>query len=211
MLIDFRKLFPYYDLKFTGVLHIGGNVGEEASIYDQLGIKKQIWIEANPEIFLKLKENLSKYPDATGFNYCIGDEEGKEVTFHVSSNKGQSSSILDLKLHSLEHPDVTYISEFKTVMRRVDKLGLDLKNCDLLNIDLQGADLLALKGIGDLLKQFQAVYIEVNKAELYAGCALIEDVDFYLGAFGFTRVQTQWGPNKSWGDAFYVQASSLPF
>lgn len=206
MLIDFRVLFPHYNLKFNGVLHLGANRGEEAPVYDELGIKKQIWIEANPEIFLKLKENISKYPEATAFNYCIGDEEGKEVTFHVSSNGSQSSSILDLKLHSIEHPDVTYVSEFQTTMRRVDRLGLNLEGYDLLNIDLQGADLLALKGMGDLLKQFKAVYIEVNKAELYTGCALIEDVDFYLGAFGFQRIETRWAPNKSWGDALYISS-----
>jgi hypothetical protein len=58
---------------------VGANVGEEAPVYLELGIKKQIWIEANPEIFLKLKSNLSNNPDAIAYNTCIG--AGKQYVF----------------------------------------------------------------------------------------------------------------------------------
>jgi FkbM family methyltransferase len=207
MLINFRELFPKFNLYFNGVLHIGANIGEEAPVYEELGIHKQVWIEANPEIFKQLEVNIADYPSATAHNYCIGDEDGKEVMFHVSNNGSQSSSILDLKLHKVEHPNVDYVAHVPMVMRRVDKLGLDLTDCDLLNVDLQGADLLALKGLGDIIKQFRAVYIEVNKSELYEGCALIEDVDFYLGSFGFQRVETEWARNKTWGDALYIKVN----
>lgn len=54
MLIPFDYLFQKYNIKPKGVLHIGANVGEEAAMYDRLGVKKQVWIEGNPEIFLKL-------------------------------------------------------------------------------------------------------------------------------------------------------------
>ena len=205
MLIDFRELFPKYRVKFNGVLHIGGNVGEEAEVYREIGIEKQIWIEANPEIFLILKGNISNNPQATAYNFCIGDEEGREVTFNVSNNGSQSSSILPLGTHSEEHPDVYYVKAIEMEMRRIDKLGLDLTGYDLLNVDLQGADLLALKGMGDIIAQFKGVYIEVNKSELYVGCALIEDIDYYLGAYGFERVETRWARNKTWGDSFYIK------
>lgn len=205
MLIDFRELFPKYNLTFNGVLHIGANVGEERDVYEQLGIHRQVWIEANSEFFKILENNLVDFPFAEAHNYCIGDVEGKEVMFHVSNNRSQSSSILELALHKVEHPDVDFIQDIPMKMRRVDQLGLNLEGADLLNIDLQGADLLALKGLGDLIRQFKAVYIEVNKSELYKGCALVEDIDFYLGAYGFEGVEVQWARNKSWGDKFYIK------
>lgn len=209
MLIDFRQLFPKYNLTFQGVLHIGANVAEEFPVYNQLGIRKQIWIEANPDVFLLLKQNISSNPYAVAFNYCIGDEEGKRVELHISNNHSQSSSILQLGTHRQEHPDVFFIDDIEMEMRRIDKLNLPLVGIDLLNIDLQGADLLALKGMGELLHQFKAVYIEVNKSEVYEGCAQIEEVDKYLGTFGFTRVETKWAPNKTWGDSLYLKIESF--
>lgn len=209
MLIDFRQLFPKYNLQFQGVLHIGANKGEERDVYLELGIRKQIWIEANPDIFLVLKQNIHYNPDATAFNYCIGDEEGKMVMFKFSNNGSQSSSILSLGTHRFEHPDVYYTGQTLMTMRRIDKLGLNLEGVDLLNVDLQGADLLALKGMGDLLNQFKAIYIEVNKDYVYEGCALVEEIDEYCDKFGFVRVETKWAPNKNWGDAFLVKKEIL--
>lgn len=205
MLIDFRTLFPKYDLTFHGVLHVGANTGEEAPVYEELGIHKQIWIEANPEIFLKLKSNISKYPHAIAYNYCIGDED-KDVILHVSNNGSQSSSVLKLGTHRIEHPDVYYIADIDVPMRRIDGLGLELANVDLLNIDVQGFELNVLRGMGAALNQFKAVYIEINKSEVYEGCAQVEDLDEYLKPFGFIRVETHWARNKTWGDGFYIKA-----
>jgi hypothetical protein len=75
---------------------------------------------------------------------------------------------------------------------------------DFLNIDLQGAELKALKGMGEVLRQFKWAYLEVNKAELYKGCALVEDIDMYLLGYGFKRVETKW-TGADWGDALYVK------
>jgi len=201
MLIDFRQLFPKYNLKFNGVLHIGANVGEERFVYDELGIKKQIWIEGNPEIFLKLKENVSYNPEAVALNYLIGDEN-KEVTFHIANNGSQSSSVLELGTHKQQHPEVHYVKDIKCQMHRVDSLGLDLDGVDFLNIDLQGFEYQALKGIGSL-KNFKACYLEVNKADVYKGCAQIQTIDLYMISEGFRRVETKFVGN--WGDALYIR------
>jgi FkbM family methyltransferase len=208
MLIDFRQLFPKYGIRPTGVLHVGANVGEEAPVYLELGIKKQIWIEANPIICDRLRRNVSNNPEAIVYEACIGDEAGKVVTFHVSNNGSQSSSILELGTHKEAHPEVHYVEEVKMTMQRLDHILIDVPNVEaynFLNIDLQGAELLALKGMGDMLLNFQWAYLEVNQRELYKGCALVEDLDYYLGAFGFDRVETMWCGNTGWGDALYIK------
>jgi FkbM family methyltransferase len=218
MLIDFKKLFPKHGLKFTGVLHVGANVGEERDTYRDLGIHHQIWIEANPEIFLKLKENISDNPNAVAFNYAIGDYNGSAI-LNISSNNSQSSSVLELEKHKIEHPDVYYIGTVEVPMARIDSLfgpighesdvRFNLKGVDLLNVDVQGYELNVLKGMGETLNQFKALYLEVNKDELYKNCALIEDIDIYVASFGFERVETYWAPNKSWGDALYVKEDGI--
>lgn len=214
MLIDFRTLFPKYGINPKGVLHIGGNVGEEFSVYMELGIRRQIWVEPNWEICAKLKENISSNPEANAFCFCAGDEN-KEVVLHLSNNAGQSSSILELGTHKVAHPEVHYVRDEKCPMFRIDSFfgktkevedkAYDITGVDFLNIDIQGAELLALKGMGELLHQFKWAYLEVNKAHLYEGCALVEEIDEYLGKFGFVRVETLWAGNTNWGDALYIK------
>lgn len=206
MLIDFRTLFPKYNIKPTGIIHIGGNIGEEFPVYMELGITKQLWFEPNPKMFTKLVENISSNPEAFAINVCVGDEN-KKVILHESNNAGQSSSILELGTHKIVHNDVFYISDIECEMIRVDSLNQDaFEGYDFLNIDIQGAELMALKGMGKMLHNFKWAYLEVNKAHLYEGCPLVEELDEYLFNFGFERVETYWAGNTNWGDALYIKS-----
>jgi FkbM family methyltransferase len=208
MLIDFRQLFPRYNIKPKGVLHIGANIGEEAPVYLELGIHNQFWIEANPEIFTRLQQNVSGNQFAECWNYCISDVDGEKVNFHVSNNGSQSSSILELGTHKTQHPDVHYVKDIPMETIRIDTL---FKNnfsglLDFLNIDLQGAELKALKGMGDLLNQFKWVYLEVNSDHVYEGCALLPEIEEYLSQFGFKRAELKWASaNLTWGDCLFIK------
>ncbi len=206
MLIDFRELFPKYGIKPTGVLHIGGNIGEEFPVYNELGIEQQIWIEGNPDIYKKLDINISSNPKAAALNFCISDED-KEGTLHESNNGSQSSSLLELGTHKTAHPEVHYVRDIPVLVRRIDSIFNEhlLQGFDFLNIDIQGAELKALKGMGELLHQFKWAYLEVNKEHLYEDCALVGEIDEYLSTYGFTRVETKWCGNTGWGDALYCK------
>lgn len=209
MLIDFRQLFPKYGIAPTGVLHIGANVGEEAPVYHELGIKNVVWFEGNPELYGKLTENISRFPGQKAYSNCIGDYDG-EAILHIANNAGQSSSILELGTHKDVHPEVHYVKDITVKINRIDTLfpwGNDgsLSGLDFLNIDLQGAEMMALKGMGDVLHGFKWAYLEVNKAELYKGCPLVEDIDIFLLGYGFKRVETLWAGNTNWGDALYIK------
>lgn len=203
MLIDFRQLFPKYNIKPKGVLHVGANIGEEAPIYYELGIKDVVWIEANPELIPQLRINAQKYNHKV-IQACIGDVQDLEVSFHISNNASQSSSYLELGTHKIAHPEVHFVRDITMKMTRLDQLSC-WGGYDFLNVDLQGAELKALKGLGDGIEGFKWVYLEVNKAELYKGCALVEDIDYYLGSYGFNRVETKWCGNTNWGDACYIK------
>lgn len=217
MLIDFRKLFPKHGINPKGVLHVGANVGEECEVYIELGLYKQVWIEASPGIFRRLNTNVGKWAGVWTINACISDTDDEDVLFHISNNGSQSSSILELGTHKVAHPEVHYIADIPMKTKRIDSLfpysiysdamspKITLDGLDFLNIDIQGAELKALRGMGDLLHQFKWAYLEVNKEELYKGCALVGEIDNYLLGFGFKRVETFWCGNTGWGDALYIK------
>lgn len=203
MLIELKKLIRRYNVNPQGVLHVGACQAEEAPQYSQAHIKKVIWVEANPEIFTKLQSNLEAYPGHSAVLACVGDQDGKEVNFHIANNNGQSSSYLELGTHRQQHPDVTYIADIPMLTQRIDSLNLDLSGVDYLSMDIQGTELMALRGMGDLLRQFKWAYIEVNRAEVYKGCPHVNDIDLFLNGFNMKRVVTEWC--GFWGDGFYVK------
>lgn len=212
MLIDFRKLFPKYNIKPNGILHIGANVGEEFPVYMELGIENQLWYEPNPDMFRLLIGTIRSNMKAWAVNKAVGNES-KEIVLHISNNSGQSSSILELGTHTSAHPEVHYIGDINVDMvridedfDRIDKLKtFQTWNLDFLNIDVQGYELNVLKGMDKVLNQFKWCYLEVNKEPLYIGCALVGEIDEYLAGFGFERVETKWAGNTGWGDALYIK------
>lgn len=198
MLIPLQTLVDNHKVKPNGVLHVGANIGEEATQYEKQGIKKVIWIEANPDIYKTLVSNVSHLRHEC-FNFCAGDEN-KDTVFHIANNAGQSSSVLPLGTHARNHPTVKYTHDITVQMRRIDDAFLDLTGVDFLSMDIQGFELNALKGMGDLLHQFKWVYLEVNKEEVYKGNGLSKDVYKYLQGFGFKLVVEKY-TKANWGDA----------
>jgi hypothetical protein len=101
--------------------------------------------------------------------------------------------VLELGTVRDAYPEIYYVKDLPMKMYRVDSIqGIRhlIHNCDLLVIDLQGFELNALRGMGDLLKQFKAAYLEVHRKEQYEGCALIDSVDLFMIRNKFRRVKT---------------------
>jgi FkbM family methyltransferase len=200
MLIPFSYLFKKYNVKANGVLHIGAHLGQEYEAYLNEGVKNIIFVEANKQVFDSLCSRVNG--SAVCLNACVTDKDGDTVTFNVSNNEGQSSSILPFGTHTFEHPGIVFTSRQQMTTTRIDTLmatnGLDMPN--FVNIDIQGAELLALKGMD--LSKVDYLYLEVNTKELYKGCALLHDLEAYLS--DFKRVEIKMTPH-GWGDAFYIR------
>ena len=224
MLIPFNQLFARHRVRVSEVLHVGANTGQEAEEYAKLGIRKVVWIEAHAPTYKKLVAHLAKdremvesccrcftrIKNHSGYhvclNACISDEDGKEVTFNVANNGCQSSSILEFGTHSKEHPTVKFVEQVKMKTRRLDTLlaeqGIEFNPGALLNMDLQGAEMLALLGMGDVLKNFDHLYLEVNERELYRGCTLVGKLDKWLQERGYVGRETKM-TGSGWGDKLY--------
>ena len=206
MLIELEKLIKKFDLKIKGVLHIGAHTCEEYKYYKKAGLNESnmIWVEGNPEIYNKLK---ALYPKRMIYHCVASNEDNKDVMFYVANN-GQSSSILELGTHKKHHPYVRYVKSIKQKTKTIKTLykenNINVKLANFLNIDIQGAELLALKGMGDLLKNFEYLYLEVNNEKIYKDCALIGEIDNYVKNYGFERVATSM-TRFNWGDALYIK------
>jgi FkbM family methyltransferase len=208
-MMDFRQMIAKHNLNITGILHCGANDGQERFEYDELKVPVA-WIEALPAVYAKLQENLTHFPLQRCFNICIGDEDGKEVVFHVSNNQAQSSSYLELGTHKDIHPEVHYVQDIPMKTTRLDTffdyLGV-VKPLNFLMLDLQGAELIAMKSLGEYLDQFDYIWTEVNQVPVYESCPLIGDLDMFL--MGYVRVETGNWVAGSWTDALYVKKELL--
>ena len=207
MLIDINYLNDKYKMKIRGIMHIGAHNCEEMEKYNKIGVKKEniIWIEANPYIVQRMKQKDKEIRIIHGL---ITDKNDDDMFFNVANN-GQSSSIYEFGTHSVNHPEVRYIGKLILRSKRMDRVyeenKIEKNFANFLNIDIQGAELLALKGMGELIKEYDYLYLEVNSEEVYKDCGLVTEIDIYLDNYNFKRVETKWWGKAGWGDAFYVR------
>jgi FkbM family methyltransferase len=190
-----------YCLPRKGILHIGAHKCEEEGLYHSIGMgdKDILWIEANPELIQASRPNM--------IQAVISDQDDQEVEFKITNN-GESSSILNMKTHLIEHPHIHEVKRISLKTTTLNKLYKDYQvpfdRYDFINLDIQGAELLALKGATMVLPYVRAIYTEVNEKELYENCGLIHDLDAYLQKYGFKRILTSM-TEHGWGDALYVK------
>jgi len=208
-MINLKKSLEDFNIQCSGIIHIGGHQAQEYQVYKDLGIKHQIWIEANPFYHSQILEVVKNDEFCMAYNYLILDEE-KEVSFNLANN-GQSSSVLPLKNHTKYYPNIKFDGQMLTTSKRLDSLfvehNIEVKNYNGLVVDVQGVELKVLMSLGLLINNFKFIQSEVNLEELYEGCCLIDDLDKYLEQFGFERKITELWDNGSvgWGDAMYIK------
>ena len=205
MLIAVDELVRIFKVAPNGVLHVGAHLAEEAEMYENFnwqGESKIYWVESQSDLVARLAVDLDpsihQVTCATVWNVS-----GEHLQFNHTNNS-QSSSLLDLFKHSEKYPGITVDRSYEVVTSRIDEL-FPSANFDFVALDIQGAELKALEGMGDLLNDIKWIYSEVNKIELYRGCALVEDLDLFLSKKGFTRAATRWAWRSGWGDALWVR------
>jgi FkbM family methyltransferase len=191
-------------MNIKGVVHIGAHYGEEIQEYVDNGIQKITVFEPLSKNFEVLAERLQDVnADIRGYQVALGSKKGT-ATMYLSSNEAQSSSILKPKEHLEHHPDVSFDGTEEVEVSVLD--DYDLENANFINMDVQGYELEVLKGGKKTLKNVDYVYCEVNRGEMYENNAMIDDIDEYLGEYGFERVETYWPETwYKWGDALYIK------
>ena len=179
--------------KITGLIHVGANFGQERDVYAKYKLKV-LWIEPLSDVFEQLCENIRYFPDQTAVNHLITDKDDAEYPFHVASNGGVSSSILELAKHSEIWPEVHYITKVNLKSITIDfllkNIGDDALSYEALVMDTQGSELLVLKGAAKSLRQFKFIQTEAADFESYVNCTTAEELTRYLVRFGFNLVRS---------------------
>lgn len=200
-----RKAYYTFGIEKKSIIHVGAREAEELSIYESHDIYHILWIEADPEAEKKLRSVVKNHPLSRVEIFAATDQNGI-ITLRKTSNDGHSSSILKLKNHLLHYPSIVESKTFDVPQKRLDDFltAEEKEQYNIIVLDIQGAELIALKGAENTLKHIDAIITELNYDELYEGAVLVQNLDQYLLAQGFTRVDTiSIAPYT--GDALYVK------
>lgn len=199
-----------------GVLHLGAHLGQEAAKYAKYK-KAVVWVEALPNIFKTLVQNLRTYPDQKALCALLGDRNGVQQTFHVSNNmEGVSSSMFAFGAFGAgdrslwPELELSMIDSLTLPVLRLDALleanGVDADAHDFWVVDLQGAELIALRGAGAQLKKCRAMYIEVSTVEVYKGGVQWPELKAFLQKNGMVPL---WEPDRAHDDVLFVRETDL--
>lgn len=203
MILDFDYVHKKYDLNIAGILHIGGHYGNVISDYQKYGVNNIVLFEPLYENFSILSENIKKTNDNIIAHQVALGNDNKKVLMNVSDNEGQSSSVLNPKVHLTAHPEVSFIGTEEVEMKKLDDYNYNDYN--MMVIDVQGYELEVFRGGVKTLENIDYIFCEVNRDEVYEGNAKIEEIDNFLLKQGFERVEVEWYYSQVFGDAFYIR------
>jgi FkbM family methyltransferase len=177
--------------KAKGVIHVGASTGQEAWIYALFG-KPVYWFEPIPEVFERLKVNVSNYRSQIAIQALITNADGIEYEFHVSDNDGGSSSIFEMDQHMTLYPGIDYCQTLNLSSVSLDSAirahRIPVK-FDTLVLDTQGAELLVLKGAIQKLPQVKWIFAECADFSLYKDCCQCSDLSSFLEQYGFRETK----------------------
>jgi FkbM family methyltransferase len=108
--------------KVSGVIHVGANTGQERNHYASLGLNV-VWVEPIPTVFEKLQKNIADLAEQRAYCRLISDQHGREYTFHISDNGGESSSIFAFGKHPEIWPEVNYTHDIHLSATTLNSTG----------------------------------------------------------------------------------------
>lgn len=167
------------------VIDVGANKGQFSSF------ARVRWPGARILAFEPLPRPAARYRKVLGngarlFTCALGAEDG-QMEMHVAS-RDDSSSLLAL---GNEQKSIFHMDEVATVkvdVRRLDHVIADLAEPPaLLKIDVQGFEFEVLRGLGELAKVVEWIYVETSFVELYTGQRLHDEVAALLSQLGYEQ------------------------
>lgn len=190
----------------SGVVHVGANTGQERESYRKFGLRV-LWIEPIPEVFSQLEHNISGLPGQRALQALVTDSDSTDYQFHIASNGGASSSILNLKEHTDIWPDVTYTSTISlksiTLASLFQREQIDPSEYEALILDTQGSELLVLRGSLSILENFKYIKTEVPDFESYEGCCQLADISEFMAENGYEEfTRNKFASRPAGGDYF---------
>jgi len=169
----------FYNLDWTpkGVLHIGAWDAWEAKQYAHYCGDNSIFLEANQNSYQRFKNEIEQFGQKI-YNLAAWNVSDLEMNLYCPPHNEDSSSLIEQSGDVIKTKTITIKDLFK-------REGLTFGNYDLLNIDTEGAELQVLEGIGDDIKSFTYIIIEVSDL----GSDFDTQVNEYILSKGFVHVK----------------------
>src|SRR5690606_8718444 len=102
------------------------------------------------------------------------DRDDVAYAFHIASNGGESSSILELNEHRDIWPDVKFVDTIQLYSKTLSSLlkgeKIDLSKYQALVLDTQGSELLVLLGSTEIIRYLRLILSDVADFVAFAGC-----------------------------------------
>ncbi len=208
MPLDLAKWKNSYGLADGPTIHIGAHLVQERYDYKINKMEPVFWVEGLPKIVEQADLLLANFPNQTLVQAVVSDFSGKKVKLNISSNNGQSSSLLEPRIHRLVHPDVKFEPTSTHISTTIDDLlekYFPVAAVALLVLDIQGAELLALRGGQATLKKVDFIFAEVSTAKLYKKQPLFDELSKFLSEFGYCLVEHNLSGRTFHGDALFIK------
>ena len=208
-----NKWLIQFNLKPSGIVHVGAHLAQERDLYRELNIEPVLWIEAHPAIFKVAKELLSHYSNQRIINAALWNKSGELIVFTEAGNEGSSSSLLDLGLITAVHPQVVARKQIVVRTSTLAEVLVEHWNftykIDFLLIDTQGAESKVIEGLGEQISQFKYLLAEVSTKKLYKKAMLFNNFIKLLDTKNFQLLCSHVNSTTGWGDALFVRKDVL--
>ena len=203
--IGIESLNEMWNLSVSGICHVGAHNATEISTYRQLfGNVPVTFIEANKDLEDDIKNSLSGF-DNVEYRIVAAGAKSHIADIYIDTDDRHSTSLLKPHKVCSRYSSLRFHDPIEVQVDTLDSIMAG-KHFNFLNIDVQGYELEVFKGATKSLENVDYILSEVNKAELYKGCPMIEDIDEFLRQFSFSRVQLEWYTGREdWGDALYIK------
>jgi FkbM family methyltransferase len=215
--IDFNKTFnlnknSYFSpivmvkrlrINCNNLIYVGAHEGQE--IDDFIKYNKSINVicfEPNIKAFFYLKKKYYESNNVDMYPIALSSKRGKAKLW-ISSNNGQSSSLLEPIDHLVVAPNVTFDDQYEVEINILDNFKSKIKKHSMLILDTQGTELDVLLGAKDVIDFIDVIFIEINRGENYRGCTQYHELNLYLNGVGFHCSHIRWF--DKWGDALYIR------
>jgi len=178
-------------MNVSGIIHAGAHCGQELPAYIASGCRELLLFEplrGPSEILVGWAGQLVGMTPGLNISIekkALGSSNGTG-SMAVSSNEGQSSSLLKAKEHLDMCPSVVFGEPEEVTITTLD--DYDTSKYNTLVLDCQGYEAEIIKGATKSLDNIDYVFTELNIQELYEGCPLIEDMDALLASHDLIRV-----------------------
>jgi len=163
---------------------IGAHRFDELALINRLfpSLRALYLFEPQAEPLEALYRVAGRDPRIKVFPVAVSDTDGT-ASFHVASNAGESSSLLQLGSHRRHFPHVTMQQSIEVPTRRLDSVLAEhrLELPDAMIVDVQGAEYMVLKSFpADILDHLRLIYTEVSTEAVYESAGLLPQVEDLL-------------------------------